>query len=87
MFFIRSCIDETQLCKGYDLCPNKKDQQFCQNVTSWGLTDANWKSIYNRVSCDHLDQQPDEQKNIQGQQIDPVELNDNQFFNCLNRKV
>ena len=32
-----------------------------------------------------MGQQPDEQKNIQGQQIDPVNVNDNRFH-CLNRK-
>ena len=30
--------------------------------------------------------QPDEQKNLQGQQINPQNVNDNRFFDCLNRK-
>ena len=90
-FFIRSCIDETQLCKGYDLCPDQKDQKFCQNATSWGLTDANWKPISNQfsgslLSCDYLDEQGDKQKNLQGQQINSPYVNDNRFFNCWNRK-
>ena len=32
------------------------------------------------------DQQPDEQKNTQGQQIDPLNVNDTRFYQCINRK-
>ena len=85
-FFIRSCINETQLCNGSALCPDKEDLKYCQNATSWGLTDANWKPILGLVSCDHLDQQPDEQKNLQGQQINRLNVNDTRFYQCINRK-
>ena len=84
MFFIRSCIDESQLCNGTALCPNKEDLKYCQNATSLGLTDTNWKPINGKQSCNNLGQ-PDEQKKLQGQQIDPLNVNDNRFH-CWNRK-
>ena len=88
MFFIRSCIDESQLCKGSALCPNKKDLKYCQNAISLGLTYADWKPIYSSstgdfVSCNHLGQH--EQKNLQGQQINHLNVSDNRFT-CWNRK-
>ena len=66
------------------MCPNKEDLKYCRNATSWGLTDANWNPIEGKQSCNNLGQ-PDEQKNLQGQQINPQNV-DNRFFDCLNRK-
>ena len=97
-FFIRSCLNETQLCKGSALCPNKEDLKYCQNATSLGLTDTNWepinsyyvvkknktKRVRGTQSCNNLGQ-PDEEKKLQGQQINPLNVNDNQFH-CWNRK-
>ena len=87
IFFIRSCLDETQLCNGSALCPNKADLKYCQNAISLGLTYADWKPIYTStsdfVSCNHLGQH--EQKNLQGQQINSLNVNDNRFH-CWNRK-
>ena len=33
-----------------------------------------------------MDQQPDDRKNLQGQQINPLRINDGRFFHCLNRR-
>ena len=70
------------------MCPNKEDLKYCRNATSGGLTDATWKPIdatRDFLSCNHLDQQSD-QKNLQGQQINPLQINDGRFFHCLNRR-
>ena len=71
------------------MCPNKEDLKYCRNATSGGLTDVIWKPIdatTNFLSCNHLDQQPDYQKNLQGQQINPLRINDGRVFHCLNRR-
>ena len=84
---IRTCADESKLCKGVALCPNKEDLKICKNATSWSLPDADWKPIYlsdtdNYVSCNHLKDQP----NPQGQQIKKITNNDGRVYNCVNRR-
>ena len=49
-----------------------------------GLTDTNWKPFNRKQSCNNL-AQPDEQKELQGQQINSLNINDNRFH-CWNRK-
>ena len=84
---IRTCTDESKLCKGVALCQNKEDLKFCKNATSWSLPDTDFKPIYltdsdNYVSCNHLKDQP----NPQGQQIKKSTNNDGRVYNCVNRR-
>ena len=84
---IRTCADESKLCKGVALCPNAEDLKFCKNATSWSLPDADWKPILfdfsdNYVSCNHLKDEP----NPQGQQIKKSTNNDGRIYNCVNRR-
>ena len=84
---IRTCADESKLCKGVALCQNKEDLKFCKNGTSWSLPDADFKPIYlrgsdNYVSCNSLKDQPIPQ----GQQIQKSTKNDGRVYNCVNRR-
>ena len=83
---ISSCADESKLCKGVALCPNKEDLKFCKNATSWSLPDTDWKPINlvddNYVSCNSLKDQPIPQ----GQQIKKSTNIDGRVYHCLNRR-
>ena len=52
---IRTCTDETKLCKGVALCPNKEDLKYCKNATSWTLDDSEWKPIKGMFLSVHTD--------------------------------
>ena len=52
---IRTCADESKLCKGVALCPNKEDVKFCKNATSWTLDYSEWKPTDGRFLSEHTD--------------------------------
>ena len=52
---ISSCVEESKLCKGVALCPNKEDLKFCKNATSWTLDDSEWKPTDGRFLSEHTD--------------------------------
>ena len=55
--YFSSCIDETQLCKGFPLCQNKIDLKWCRNTSS--LSDPNvaeWKPIDTLSICNRTPQ-------------------------------
>ena len=82
---IRSCVDESKLCKGVALCPNKEDLKFCKNTTSWSLPDADkWEAISDHVYC-HVEGKPDS-KSPHGQLIKKSTNNDGHVYNCVNRR-
>ena len=82
---IRTCADESKLCKGVALCPNKEDLKFCKNATSWSLPDAEkLEAIRDHVYC-HVEGKPDSQS-PHGQLIKKSTNNDGRVYNCVNRR-
>ena len=82
---ISSCVEESKLCKGVALCPNKEDLKFCKNATSWSLPDADkWETIRDHVYC-HVEGKPDSQS-PHGQLIKKSTDNDGRIYNCVNRR-
>ena len=82
---IRTCVDESKLCMGVALCPNKEDLKFCKNATSWSLPVADkWKAIDEHVYC-HVEGKPDSQS-PHGQLIKKSTNNDGRIYNCVNRR-
>ena len=82
---IRTCADESKLCKGVALCPNKEDLKFCKNATSWSLPNANtWAAAIDHVYC-HVEGKPDSQS-PHGQLIKKSTNNDGRIYNCVNRR-
>ena len=80
---IRSCVDESKLCKGVALCPNAEDLKFCKNATNG--TSLNFDGfLHDEISCNHLGSTDEE--NLQGQQIKRVNNNDGLVYNCINRR-
>ena len=82
---IRSCVDESKLCKGVPFCGNKEDLKWCKAASMWTIPD-NWTPMYNlktkqkQEKCTSLnDTDPN------GQWIDPEDKKDG-IFQCINRK-
>ena len=78
--FCRSCVNETKLCNGLQLCNNGNDLKWCKKAISFSLPEAKWASLNNYVKCtlDENDQDP------QGQWIEKVQNQDSLAFHCLN---
>ena len=83
----RTCVDETQLCKGKPLCDNKNDLKWCKDV--WDLSSPNFTNIY-----DYLRQQQHSKCNKShqlenfvpnGQDILEEHRGNGLFYNCFNR--
>ena len=81
---IRTCVDESELCKGVPLCDTKEDLKWCKAASTWTVPD-NWtpmidKNEHVQQKCTTLnDTDP------QGQWIDSEKKKDG-IFQCINRK-
>ena len=86
---IRTCVDESELCKGVPLCDNKEDLKWCKAASIWTVPD-NWTPMMTfkpgevdekpQIKCTFLnDTDP------RGQWIHPQEYFDGKIFQCINR--
>ena len=85
---IRSCVDESELCKGVSLCNNKEDLKWCKGTSVWAVPD-NWTAL-DSVSNDG-------EESVQakctffndtdptGQWINPEDQMDGNKYHCINR--
>ena len=81
---IRTCVDETELCKGVPLCDNKEDLKWCKAASMWTVP-GNWTPMKDgyvqaREKCTSLNE-----NNPQGQWIYAKDMTDG-IFQCINRK-
>jgi hypothetical protein len=83
----RTCVDETQLCKGKPLCMNKNDLKWCKDV--WDLSSPNFTQIVEtdghrkHLKC-NKSHQP-ENFVPSGQDILEEDIGNGLFYNCFNR--
>ena len=82
----RTCVDETELCKGKPLCDNKNDLKWCKDV--WDLPSPNFKHILDdnyrqHYKCNRSHQRENSVPN--GQDILAQDISDGYFYNCFNR--
>ena len=81
----RTCVDETQLCKGKRLCMNGNDLKWCKD--EWKFPSLNFKHFQERDGKEHskctksfaIDFVPN------GQDILAEDIRDGLFYNCFNR--
>ena len=81
---IRTCVDESELCKGVPLCGNKEDLKWCKAASMWTVPD-NWiPMIYvtnkHQIKCTFLNE-----TDPRGQWIDRADNFDGKNFHCINR--
>ena len=82
-FYSSTCVDESRVCQGVPLCPNKSDLKWCKNASSWSQPDAEWKPLHDSFLCS-LSHLPNMTKH-NGQWIEDEEAGDGRVYNCLNR--
>ena len=83
----RTCVDETQLCKGKPLCENRNDLKWCKD--EWELTAPNFKHLFDfqnqqqHSKCNKSHQFVNFVPN--GQDILAEDIGDGFVYNCFNR--
>ena len=83
----RTCVDETQLCKGMPLCENKNDLKWCKD--EWKLPSPHFKYIFD---YEKIEQHSKCSKSHQfdnfipnGQDILKEDIGNGLVYNCFNR--
>ena len=82
----RTCVDETQLCKGKAMCVNKNDLKWCKDV--WELPSLNFTNIVDSNFKEHFKcTKRDQIENFvpNGQDIFEEDIGNGLFYNCFNR--
>ena len=82
----RTCVDETELCKGKPLCDNKNDLKWCKEV--WDLPSPNFKHIVDDNTRHHYKcnkSQQHENYVPNGQDILAEDIGNGLVYNCFNR--
>ena len=81
IFIYSTCVEETKypLCSGTSFCANKGDLKWCKSQK-----DAKQVPLDDFAYCNVLGK--NNEKTLQGQQIQPVTKGDGRLFNCLNRQ-
>ena len=82
----RTCVDETQLCKGKPLCRNKNDLKWCKDV--WELPSSNFTNIVDMNEEIHskcIKEHQPENFVPNGQDILAEDIRNGLSYSCFNR--